>query len=119
MACCGRRDCNGNHPAGRAFAAKGQERSPIRPPDLIIQDEFHLISGPLGTMVGLYETAVDELCGWTSANMQVKPKIVASTATVRRAREQVNNVFMRRVSVFPAAWAGRGGQLLLGPTTHQ
>jgi hypothetical protein len=68
---------------------------------LIIQDEFHLISGPLGTMVGLYETAVDELCGWTLNGKMVKPKIIASTATVRKAKEQVNNVFMRRVSVFP------------------
>ncbi|WP_038741342.1 helicase-related protein, partial [Burkholderia pseudomallei] len=58
-------------------------------------------SGPLGTMVGLYESAVDELCGWALDGKTVKPKIVASTATVRKAKEQVNNVFMRRVSVFP------------------
>jgi len=51
--------------------------------------------------VGLYETAVDELCGWTLDGKTVKPKIIASTATVRKAKEQVNNVFMRRVSVFP------------------
>jgi hypothetical protein len=49
----------------------------------------------------LYETAVDELCGWTLDGKTVKPKIIASTATVRKAKEQVNNVFMRRVSVFP------------------
>nr|WP_067297132.1 DISARM system helicase DrmA [Marinobacterium profundum] len=95
-------DCNGNHRAGKGLGAtKVKSISPIRPPDLIIQDEFHLISGPLGTMVGLYETAVDELCGWTLGEHTVKPKIIASTATVRKAREQVNNVFMRRVSVFP------------------
>ncbi len=95
-------DCNGNHQSGRGLAAtKVKSIHPIRPPDLIIQDEFHLISGPLGTMVGLYETAVDELCGWTLDGNTVKPKIIASTATVRKAREQVNNVFMRRVSVFP------------------
>ena len=52
-------------------------------------------------MVGLYETAVDDLCGWTLGDKTVKPKIIASTATVRKAKEQVNNVFMRRVSVFP------------------
>ena len=75
--------------------------TPIRPPDLIIQDEFHLISGPLGTMVGLYETAINELCSWKLEGQRVQPKIVASTATVRKAAEQVNNVFMRRVAVFP------------------
>jgi hypothetical protein len=96
--------CTGNH---RADSRRGLPKtqviqiSPIRPPDLIIQDEFHLISGPLGTMVGLYETAVDELCTWTLEGRSVKPKIVASTATVRKAKEQVNNVFMRDVSVFP------------------
>ncbi|GBL39623.1 hypothetical protein EMGBD2_08810 [Nitrospirota bacterium] len=97
-------DCNGNHQVSRRLglpATKVKEVNPLRPPDLIIQDEFHLISGPLGTMVGLYETVVDELCGWKLGDAIVKPKIIASTATVRKAREQVNNVFMRRVAVFP------------------
>ncbi len=95
-------DCTGNHTAGKGLpAVKVKNVAPIRPPDLIIQDEFHLISGPLGTMVGLYESAVDELSGWTLDDKTIKPKIVASTATVRKAKEQVNNVFMRRVAVFP------------------
>lgn len=94
--------CHTGHRASKGLpAATVRSVSPIRPPDLIIQDEFHLISGPLGTMVGLYESAVDELCGWTLDGKTIKPKIVASTATVRKAKEQVNNVFMRRVSVFP------------------
>ena len=95
-------DCNGNHTKkGSLDAVKVKEILPIRPPDLIIQDEFHLISGPLGTMVGLYETAVDELSTWSVDGKAIRPKIVASTATVRKAEEQVNNVFLRRVSVFP------------------
>lgn len=95
-------DCEGNHRAAKPLpATKVKQILPIRPPDLIIQDEFHLISGPLGTMVGLYETAVDELSSWDYEGRSVKPKIVASTATVRKAAEQVNGVFMRKVSVFP------------------
>ena len=93
------KDCNGNHvkPATHAKAI-----SRIRPPDLIIQDEFHLISGPLGTMVGLYETAVDELCSWNlDGDTKVHPKIIASTATVRMADEQIRRVFYRRCSIFP------------------
>ena len=95
-------DCKGKHPAYKDLPrTEVQNILQIRPPDLIIQDEFHLISGPLGTMVGLYETAIDELSGWTLNGQIVKPKIVASTATVRKAPEQVNSVFMRRVAVFP------------------
>jgi len=95
-------ECTGNHmKKGSLPATNVTNITPIRPPDLIIQDEFHLISGPLGTMVGLYETAVDELSSWRVGNKTVRPKIVASTATVRKADDQVNNVFLRQVSVFP------------------
>jgi hypothetical protein len=71
------------------------------PAKLIIQDELHLISGPLGSMVGLYETAVDELCSWTVAGKRVRPKVIASTATIRRAPDQVNKLFLRQLEVFP------------------
>lgn len=95
-------DCTGTHRAYKALSSTTVKNiTAIRPPDLIIQDEFHLISGPLGTMVGLYETAINELCSWELEGRTVQPKIVASTATVRKAAEQVNNVFMRRVAVFP------------------
>ncbi|WP_286196936.1 helicase-related protein, partial [Thalassotalea sp. G20_0] len=96
--------CKGSHRSDNKNglpAVKVESISPVRPPDLIIQDEFHLISGPLGTMVGLYETAVDELCSWEVNGKKVRPKIIASTATVRKAEDQVRNVFMRQVSVFP------------------
>ncbi|MBX3182883.1 MAG: DISARM system helicase DrmA [Polyangiaceae bacterium] len=95
-------DCGGGHNAKKPHpAAKVKVVPGVRPPDLIIQDEFHLISGPLGTMVGLYETAVDDLCSWRIGKTKVRPKVVASTATVRRAADQVRNVFMRRPAIFP------------------
>ena len=74
----------------------------LRPPDLIIQDELHLISGALGTTVGLFESAVDELCTWTlDDGRRAGPKIVASTATTKRAGEQVRALYARELSVFP------------------
>ncbi|MBJ7295708.1 MAG: helicase [Dolichospermum sp.] len=85
------------HP-GRGKAINGY----LPPPDLIIQDELHLISGPLGTMVGLYETAIDALCSQEINGQKVRPKIVASTATVRRATKQIQALFGRNeVDVFP------------------
>ena len=75
---------------------------PLLPPDLIIQDELHLISGPMGTMVGLYETALDELCTSRRGVGCIRPKIVASTATVRRAEKQIRALFNRcAVDIFP------------------
>lgn len=74
----------------------------LPPPDLVIQDELHLISGPLGTMVGLYESALDALCARRDGEVEVRPKIVASTATVRRAERQIQALFGRSsVEVFP------------------
>ena len=75
---------------------------PLQPPDLIIQDELHLISGPMGTMVGLYESALDELCSRGVDGEKVRPKVIASTATVRRAENQIQALFNRRaVDVVP------------------
>lgn len=68
------------------------------PPDFIIQDELHLISGPLGSITGLYETAIDELCRVGLS----RPKVVGSTATIRRADEQIRALFDRSTYQFPA-----------------
>lgn len=74
----------------------------LLPPELIIQDELHLISGPLGTMAGLYEIAVDHLSTREEAGRRIGPKVVASTATIRRAEAQVRALFGRgAVYVFP------------------
>lgn len=76
--------------------------NPLPPPDLIIQDELHLISGPLGTMTGLYESAIEALCLHELNGQQIKPKIVASTATVRRAQDQIQALFGRALTqIFP------------------
>jgi hypothetical protein len=91
------------HPKSKAGlpSVKLQEHTPLRPPDLIIQDELHLISGPLGTLVGLYETAIDKLCTWEVNGKAVRPKVIASTATIKNADVQVRSLFLRTVNVFP------------------
>ena len=94
-------------------------------PQLILQDELHLIAGPLGTLAGLYETALDLILSTGGT----KPKIIGSTATIRRADEQVRALFNRKTCQFPppgldAADSGfavidreRPGRLYLGLTT--
>ena len=88
---------------GPCDAGKGQSLGGrLPPPDLIIQDELHLISGPLGTIAGLYETAIDALASQDIAGQKVRPKIIASTATVRRADRQIRALFGRPdVAIFP------------------
>ena len=93
---------DGGHPrAGDLPGTHPATVQRLRPPDLIIQDELHLISDALGSMVGLYETVVDALCTRRQGGQPVRPVFVASTATVRRARAQVQQVFARGLTVFP------------------
>ncbi|WP_428386436.1 DISARM system helicase DrmA [Mucisphaera sp.] len=74
----------------------------LQGPDLIIQDELHLISGPLGSMAGLYESVIETLCVRSVNGAQVRPKIVASTATARRAQDQIQALFARPITqIFP------------------
>lgn len=96
-----------NHPTrhhetpGFAAVTVADVEKRLAPPDLIIQDELHLISGPLGTLVGIYETAVEGLCTQSAGGALARPKVVASTATIRRAARQVEALFARDVAVFP------------------
>lgn len=67
-------------------------------PDLIIQDELHLISGPLGSMVGFFESIVEKMAGKDGRI----PKIIASTATTRNTDKLVKSLYARDVRIFPA-----------------
>ena len=101
-------DAQGFYGAAEPGMGKRLE-APLPPPDLVIQDELHLIAGPLGTMAGLYETAIEALAVREVDGRTIKPKIVASTATARRAQDQVQALFARPTTqVFPPPGPDRG-----------
>jgi hypothetical protein len=83
--------------AGRSVSVRG-----FAPPDLVLQDELHLIEGPLGSMVGIYEAGIDLLATLFERATPSRPKYIASTATVREAADQVRSLFARRLEVFPS-----------------
>lgn len=69
---------------------------PFLPPELIIQDELHLITGPLGTVYGAYETIIEDLCTYEKGAKKIKPKYVVSTATIKNASEQTKCLYARK-----------------------
>ncbi len=76
-------------------AAIVNECKAFYPPELIIQDELHLITGPLGTIYGGYETVVEEMCCIQKDGKKIRPKYIVSTATIRNAREQIKFLYGR------------------------
>jgi hypothetical protein len=68
-----------------------------RKPELIIQDELHLLNGTLGSLVGLFENAILALC----TNENQRPKIIASTATIKNVDKQIAGLYGREARVFP------------------
>jgi len=77
---------------------QGKPQNGYLPPDLIIQDELHLLLGPLGSAVALFESAVDQLC---TREDGTRPKIISSTATTRNTQLQIAALFDRKVNLFP------------------
>lgn len=69
---------------------------PFLPPELIIQDELHLITGPLGTIYGAYETIIEDLCSYDNGVKKIKPKYVVATATIKNAQEQIKCLYARK-----------------------
>lgn len=86
----------------RSLFGRDESGSQVRtPPSLIIQDELHLISGPLGSVAGGYEPVIQDLCTDHRSTTPVLPKIIASTATIRGYREHVDALFGRSSQLFP------------------
>jgi len=90
-------------PRARALFGLGDDgERRAAPPSLIIQDELHLIAGPLGSIVGLFEGLLEELCTDRRGETPLRPKLVCSTATIRRYRSQVKALYARdQVTLFP------------------
>lgn len=75
----------------------------LSPPQIIVQDELHLISGPLGTLAGLYEVLIEELCIDDRGEKPIKPKIISATATIKEFEEQAKCLFGRTsAKLFPS-----------------
>ena len=84
-------------------AAKVCSVKPFAPPELIVQDELHLITGPLGTIYGAYETIIQDLCSYEKDSRKILPKYVVSTATIKNAHEQIRCLYGRKQSMqFPS-----------------
>lgn len=94
----GKRNKDSRRLFGKGNWEPGKPKNGYLPPDLIIQDELHLLLGPLGSSVALFESAIDQLC---KRDDGTRPKIISSTATTRNTDLQIMALFDRRVNLFP------------------
>ncbi len=98
--------------AGALFGRRIRQGNPYQesqPPGLIIQDELHLISGPLGTMYALYEAIFERMCSYELDGKWIKPKVISSTATIRGAADQVKALYAREnTNLFPGPGLNMG-----------
>lgn len=108
-------------PEARSLFGIGSDGNRIAsPPNLIVQDELHLISGPLGSMVGLYETIIGELCTDRRTEKNIVPKIIAATATIRRFEEQILGLYARtKASLFPPHGLEEGRSFFAEPSRDE
>jgi hypothetical protein len=105
--------------AGALFGRRDSKEY-YSPPGLIIQDELHLISGPLGTMYAFYEGIFEYLCSRKDGEMRLKPKIIASTATIRGAADQVRSLYARgQTQLFPSPGLTMGDSFFGRYARHQ
>lgn len=89
--------------ASSLFGIDANGNQVVNPPSLIIQDELHLISGPLGTLAGLYEVLIEELCTKKVRGKRIKPKIISATATIKEFENQARSLFGRsKANLFPS-----------------
>lgn len=86
---------------GKGNWENGKPKNGYLPPDMIIQDELHLMMGPLGSAVALFESAIDQLCTRQEKGISVRPKVISSTATTRNTDLQIMALFDRKVNIFP------------------
>ncbi|MFD9653491.1 helicase-related protein [Streptomyces mirabilis] len=104
------------HEARALFGISDEGQRVASPPSLIIQDELHLISGPLGSMVGLYEPLIEDLCTDHRVSPPARPKIIASTATIRRYGKQILDLYGRtKTALFPPHGLSEGRSFFAEP----
>ncbi|WP_343899479.1 helicase-related protein [Arthrobacter rhombi] len=106
--------------ARRLFGLGIDGERELSPPNLIIQDELHLISGPLGSMVGIYEPVIEELCTDRRHIPPVRPKIIAATATIRNFKTQIRDLYGREeATLFPPNGLEQGHSFFAEPAVNE